>query len=498
MGDFDYEIPREEAAAGDAVETDETNKLQSIHLNYIRTTLRDKFFEKMPNESSLLDESIESRTGLSGFMSAVYDFTFSTKNIVTGKVTKHSLFIKFMKGNENFRKSVRAYTQFANEIFAYDKIIPYYKEVIKGSPRCKIDVDKWIPTTYFAEYGNIAGLNTCFDSTIKTSLSGKSSEPPISKESYESCLVLENMLPHGFRGGPRLHLDKQHLKLMTKLIAEYHSITYASRIRGDEEFENLVGGIIPLPFITEEDVNVYKSIYDPAFLRFFQYVDRVGSECDPDFFQALNKFKNLYGDKPLELLERFREIDETFSVILHGDYNRNNVLFHYDKKEGFENPTDIRMIDFQEMRYGSPALDLAFFMYMNIHPSIREEIWMELLKYYHVTLITSICDILGFEFPVEHDSLKKYSFENFYEHFRKFAFYGAVVCFQFLPWMECSEKECAYLSYYFEKDMFSEKFSHALQNVGGDRANKLVLDVVHHSWQQGYMDAILNEGNLFL
>lgn len=85
MGDFDYEIPREEAAEGEAVETDETNKLQSIHLNYIRTTLRDKFFEKMPNESSLLDESIESRTGLSGFMSAVYDFTFSTKNIVSGK-----------------------------------------------------------------------------------------------------------------------------------------------------------------------------------------------------------------------------------------------------------------------------------------------------------------------------------------------------------------------------------------------------------------------------
>lgn len=64
--------------------------------------------------------------------------------------------------------------------------------------------------------------------------------------------------------------------------------------------------------------------------------------------------------------------------------------------------------------------------------------------------------------------------------------------------MECSEKECAYLSYYFEKDMFSEKFSHALQNVGGDRANKLVLDAVHHSWRQGYMDAILNEGNPFL
>ncbi|XP_037927102.1 uncharacterized protein LOC119661720 [Hermetia illucens] len=489
MADLDYEIPREEVA-GDTAETDEENKLKNIHLKYIQTTLRDKILEKMPNETSLLDESIGSRTDLSGFMSAVYDFNFSTKNVATGKVTKHSLFIKFMKGDENFRKSVRAYTQFANEIFAYGKIIPYYKEVITGSPRCKIDVDKWIPTTYCAEYGNIAGLNKSPDSTIITSLSGKSSEPPISKGNYESCLVLENLSPHGFRGGPRLHLDKQHLKLMIKLIAEYHSVTYASRIRGDEEFESLVGGIIPLPFTTEEGVNIYEAVYYPAFSRFFQYVDRIGSECAPVFLQALNKFKSLYGDKPLELLEQFRQVDETFSVILHGDYNRNNVLFHYDKKEGFENPADIRMIDFQEMRYGSPAIDLSFFMYMNMHPSIREEFWMELLKYYHETLITSICDILGFELPGEHDSLKKYSFENFYEHFKKFAFYGVLICIHFLPWMECSEKECAYVSYYFEKDMFCEKFKEAVHHIGGDRANKIILDVVHHSWRQGYLDAI--------
>lgn len=34
-------------------------------------------------------------------------------------------------------------------------------------------------------------------------------------------------------------------------------------------------------------------------------------------------------------------------------------------------------------------------MYMNMDPSIRDEFWMELLKYYHVTMYKTLSDIVN-------------------------------------------------------------------------------------------------------
>ncbi|MBO8695574.1 phosphotransferase, partial [Staphylococcus aureus] len=56
------------------------------------------------------------------------------------------------------------------------------------------------------------------------------------------------------------------------------------------------------------------------------------------------------------------------SVLCHGDFNRNNLLFRYD--DGGR-PVDALAYDMATMRYGSPVLDLSFFLYMNADRQTR-------------------------------------------------------------------------------------------------------------------------------
>lgn len=167
-------------------------------------------------------------------------------------------------------------------------------------------------------------------------------------------MALENLKPRGYRGGPRLELDEDHLTLMIGLIGRYHAVSYAMKIREPKRFDALVAGMKPLPFLPSAGAkeNFYTVLYGVAYERFFAFVDKMQVEdgaatTTTTFTKNVNNLKHKYGDNPMVLMENFRRADETFSVILHGDYNRNNVLFQYDSNEGHVNPKDIKMIDFQ-------------------------------------------------------------------------------------------------------------------------------------------------------
>jgi hypothetical protein len=162
-------------------------------------------------------------------------------------------------------------------------------------------------------------------------------------------LVLENLTGKGYRSGPRLDLDEKHLMLMMQKIATYHSMTYALRILKDPMLDTLVEGIKPLPFVEPNgETNLYTAVYGIALDRLFDYLEKTPEEMsDPKFVKDVENFRTKYWKTPLVLMEKFRTDEKLYSVILHGDYNRNNVLFKYDQPEGFDNPIDLKMIDFQ-------------------------------------------------------------------------------------------------------------------------------------------------------
>lgn len=413
----------------------------------------------------LVSAKAELNEQLEGFMSNILMVDFTTENS-DGMQEEHHIIVKLMKGSAEFRTTSKSYTQFSNEVFIYNEVIRAYKKLLKdeGIPKTEIDPDKWVPILYFGDYDLYPSLS----------------------DTHESILALENVKNLGFRNGPRLELDREHIFLMTKTIAQYHSLTYAMRINKDPKLWELKKGIKPLPF-NEPDgsQNIFNVIYRIALDRFFEYLDRSPEHQKPEQFHSdMEVLRQKFLKNPVDIMDHLLTDDRVWSVILHGDYNRNNVMFKYDNETGYENPTELRMIDFQEIRYGSPACDLSFYLYFNMTPELREEIWDEVLKYYHDNLIQSLATIL--HVPKFDHMLKAYSYENFINHISKFMFYGVMVAIHFLPWMMCPEDECNKLSGLFENDMLSKEFYEYAQIAGGDAPNLRMTLAAKHASEKGY------------
>ncbi|XP_055849166.1 uncharacterized protein LOC129914120 [Episyrphus balteatus] len=455
---------------------------ENQHLTYITNVLI-KEIEKKLLPDKLLDFKIEHSTGLDGFMSALYTINLKIIDDNTKKERSQNLIAKFMKGDEHFRVSSRCYIQFANEILIYSQVIPYYEEVLSKANVETIKAEHWIPKVYVAQYGTIKGLSD----------NGTTSS--------ESILVLEHLKEKGYRMGPRLYLDKPHMLAMFKPLAEYHAMTYALRIKKDAKLKELIKSVVPLPFVETADSvnNFYDPIYRVAFDRFFNYFERcklsiISPENSDDvkLEENINRLIKNYKKAPTKLLELIRTIrdedDKKYAAILHGDFNRNNVMFQY--KEGDDNPLDCKLIDFQELRYGTPAIDLSFAMFMNMEPSIRNEFWMELLVAYHKTLYNTMSAVLKPSDEETRKSLESYSFDNFYKHFSKYAFYGVMICMHFLPWLCGTEEELNILSQEFERDVHGEKFYKYSFSAGGDEANKRIFELFKHASKNGYMNII--------
>lgn len=369
-----------------------------------------------------------------------------------------------MKGDKNFRELTRSSTMCSNEVYIYKEVLPHFEKFIKSCGGCSLKTN-WCPRVYLAEYEIFPELGN---------------EP-------ETILALENLKPLGYRLGPRIDLDEQHLRMMIKHIATYHAVSYAMRIEKDPMLEKLAEGLKPLPFVNSAGVGLesYNVLFVMALQRFFGIVLK-DSSYDPNFIEMVKKFKQLYAERPLVLMQKFLEHDEYYSIILHGDYNRNNVLFKYDSAEGFDDPKSIKMIDFQEVRYATPVIDLAFFMYMNLPTSLRVMLWDSLLELYHETLHNSLTDILKCE--RDDPRLDVYSFDHFLLHFKRHAFYGVMIGIHFIPWMASSEKECAEMSKLFESNPYCPELRNLSLICGGSNVDKRITSIALHAFEKGYMD----------
>lgn len=371
-----------------------------------------------------------------------------------------------MKGDQEFREKTKAAVQCTNEIYMYKKVIPYFNDFLAKSSLSSIESYQWVPRIYFSDYAVFEGLS----------------------EFKETLLALENLTPQNYRMGPPLDLDEEHLSLLMRNIASFHAVSYAMRINNDPMLNELAAGLIPLSFLASDgsELESYTILFSCALQRFFNYVE--GNEnlkAMTDFFESVKKFKKNSYEHPAAFMESFLKKDETFCVLLHGDYNRNNVLFQYDKPEEFEGLKAVKMVDFQEARFASPAIDMAFFMYMSVPPSLRPLLWDKLLKLYHDTVIKCLTEILKCE---ENDPrLEPYNFENFIAHFQKHAVYGLMVSYHFLPWLLCPVEQCEEIGQLFETDMKSDAFREILQICGGELVDERLVGNAKHAFEKGYL-----------
>lgn len=299
-------------------------------------------------------------------------------------------------------------------------------------------------------------------------------------------LIIDDLTAQGYRMGPRESLDENHIILTMKSIASYHGSMYAFKVKQPELFKEIVNSLEDFPFYRDKK-NVFDAFYSITLDRmrlFFQ--DETG-----DVFDDVNKLHAKYIDKPSRLLQRFLIEDSDFDIIIHGDYNRGNVMFEYESADGFDSPQSVKMFDFQFLKYASPVLDLSFLLFMNVEPDMLAEKLDKFLKIYHSTLVATFKSVLaGRKYD---ENLPLLSFGKFMGHFGKFAFYGCLIACWFLPCMMTEHEMCDKIVQSIYADLYGEVAKATCLSVREPRIVERVKKIVQLAQQRGYMARLLSE-----
>ena len=177
-----------------------------------------------------------------------------------------------------------------------------------------------------------------------------------------------------------------------------------------------------------------KGWYQGQFKRFCDIAsDAVTKEYPNSIYEE--RLKKFIDDNLYEHLSELAKPKSHFAVIGHGDTWAPNFMFAYngDSKSDIKG---IQMIDFQLSRYGSPILDLSFFIFSCTSQELRLAHFKELIKIYH----SSLSELLQ-ELGSSPDDV--FSYEAFEKEMLTYMQFGLGFSFESVPFSLMDESEAS-------------------------------------------------------
>uniref|UniRef100_A0A1B6DZ85 CHK kinase-like domain-containing protein n=1 Tax=Clastoptera arizonana TaxID=38151 RepID=A0A1B6DZ85_9HEMI len=355
--------------------------------------------------SDMIDSVVEAQKGEDQFSSSV---EFVKVELKHGEV---DVVVKMQSESTLVRDTMSTDVQFHNEVNMYRQILPYFNSPI---------VEELFPKCFF-------GVSTLGDYA-------------------EDCVVLQNMKTFGYRQSrERFFLDYDHVTLALRRLGAFHSCSYKAK-------EADLDGFL-------KKVNSLKEVYYDLKMRdemnqyFAPYIERGMVELlkNGEHTGVLKKFAARLED-PFTFLKDIVEPEEPIAVLCHGDFCRNNILFKYEDGR----PIGVSFFDLGTSRYSSPAVDLSFFLFLNVPSQLRKDHWNDFLSAYHEGLSAS-----GTKVP---------SLEMIHAEMQKKAVYAYPHCCAFIPTMMDFERV---------KVMMAEGDCDLASKVtGGDEAAVVVADIL--------------------
>ncbi|XP_053691218.1 uncharacterized protein LOC128739747 [Sabethes cyaneus] len=192
-------------------------------------------------------------------------------------------------------------------------------------------------------------------------------------------IVLEDVASKGF-DVHKTQLDLEGSKVVLAKLAKFHAASHT--LLKDVTNKNLTDNSVGL---FNSKLNEGVQFMTENFLIFAEEVAN---------WSGFEK----YSEKLFNVLPNFTQLAENIfsqnnesvcmKVLNHGDLNYNNMLvkYNYDKSSVL----DVLFIDFQLSFWGTPAVDLFYFLYLVCDKSTRENHKESLISYYHQQLTETL------------------------------------------------------------------------------------------------------------
>lgn len=192
----------------------------------------------------------------------------------------------------------------------------------------------------------------------------------------ESSIIFEDLIEKNYKMANRTNgLDLAHAKMIIKKLAKMHLISLIYNQENNHELEKFFNrGMFC------RQANGINSYFETNFDYLIKEIERWNPGWEY-YVKKLNKMKK-------NLIENARKVfdpcDTDFNVLVHGDLWINNIMYKYNDNNI---PEDVIMVDFQMCKWGSPAIDLLYFMATSLSDEFRANNQDELIQYYHKCLI---------------------------------------------------------------------------------------------------------------
>uniref|UniRef100_A0A2S2NFP6 CHK kinase-like domain-containing protein n=1 Tax=Schizaphis graminum TaxID=13262 RepID=A0A2S2NFP6_SCHGA len=357
-----------------------------------------------------------------------------------GRRQNHQLVFKFKHSSPDLRAFFKNDLQFHNEKLFYERIAPFLLMCCPPN-----DGDTHATTPSICRY--FYGRNDCGELW------------------HRDVVVLGNETVHGYRSAVTNHglcLDFDHLVAAIRVLAKFHSLSYRAKHVDRDKFTDLMAKVKDTQWDDEGRWFIGR-LGGLISVALDKLVIRRGDDRRAQRFQT-----ELLADAS-DTLKCVMKPVEPLSVLCHGDFNRNNLMFRYDD-DG--RPVDALAYDMATVRYGSPAIDLSFFLYMNTDRQTRDDHWDALLDAYCETLAAAAGNVLVPDrgrLDVE---------------MREHAFYGLAHTSFFLRILLEEQKPIEPLKI----GMSDDEVLMFLLSYGGERATDWIADIVQHYLDMAYSE----------
>lgn len=191
----------------------------------------------------------------------------------------------------------------------------------------------------------------------------------------KKLLVFEDLSEQGYQMNDRkkgLDLDESILCLVK--LAKLHACSIILHDR-DPTIMNMYREGIITPNPSRQDFMIFYKLNARAFTELVNTFDGFD-----ELKKKLKGFEERILPKGYELYTRD---DNSLNVLNHDDLWVNNIMFKYN--DDGDKLEDLLMFDYQLSYWGSPGIDLNFFLYGSVRDDLREEQFYFLIKKYYDT-----------------------------------------------------------------------------------------------------------------
>lgn len=290
------------------------------------------------------------------------------------------------------------------------------------------------------------------------------------EEKCEFAIVLEDLRARGFRMWNKYApIDYQHVKLVCAELGKFHALSFALRQQRPDLFDEFRS----LDSLMFKIMNVFPSSAE-YYARNFETAIQAMNPDDEKEIEILKYLQENFKDN-LQAAVSASDA-EPFTVLCHGDFWNNNIMFQYDSSDSLD-PHSVVLIDWQLTQYCSPATDLTYYLCSSTEQPLRTAHFNDILYDYHNSL-TNLLERLG----GNPDNL--FTYEDLQRQLESFGVYGLTLAPILIQLVTVKTDDLPDLSALTENNM--KELGYLAKRIP-DGFSVRVRDVIRNFVERGYL-----------